>query len=472
MPGRVRTPGVRTIELAKALLADQGGNAEVAVACAGIPEDRVRLLASDQALPGAVLQLPARAAERLARLHVVRAYARLIDDKPGDPGFGPSFKSALEGLAQRVDPLGWSPDASAASRILRRGPETFDAFLDGAAQAVILAERTHPLPRAIARQLDEKHALAQLDRLAGEAIDVLLNKSVRHDLATTVPAPSLVLLERAGIRIHVTVGAEALDGPFRRVRQVLGDELAAQWSPHNPLAVGEFGFLVGELKLHGLLGQSTGHAIGTARHELCHAIDHALGKDGLFASDEPDFRDIFEQTKRRAEQTDDLLAVFPTAYAATDNRELFAESAAIFLGPYFDDRLGGGGVGDIVATRDDLKRKNPAVYEFVEDVFARRVPAAVAMNQLNAHTQTTASIDRVIREIEALKWHPFETRSRNLTLACLYALRGRLNKDHADEREALRYARAVNRGVRRLLFEPLAAGLADRLARRLGHRAH
>jgi hypothetical protein len=463
-----RRPGERVVDICRRLLAAERSADEIDRDCAAIPVSHVRLLPSDQVLPGAVLALPARAAQELARKRARASWSALTGLDEHTPDFELTFRQCVEGLEHFYEAFDWSDDASAVSRVMRRGPESFNAFLDSQAQVVVLAERSHALPRQVARHLDEQRASKIIDRLAGEAIDVMLHKAVKRDLARTVPTSALVLLERSGIRFHVTADAAELDGPHRRFRTILGDDLAEWMSPRQENAIGVYSGLVGELKMFAMLNKSTGHAIGTARHELCHAIDHALGKGGSFLSDEPEFERLYQAARERAEEAEDVYVSFPTLYASSSARELFAEAAACFLGPYFDERLGGGGAGDLVTTRDDLLRCNEGVYRFCERVFGERIPEVVAQNRTRPHGPAIAALTTYANHLDELAWNPFQRRSKQLTLACVFALRGRLAKDSSDERVAVQHARKANGGLWGRLFpDERAQALAARLESRL-----
>jgi hypothetical protein len=472
-PASQRLPGELTLEMAATLEAGGLRAAELDRLCAQIPEDHLRLQAFDQPLPADARKLPDRAAPVLAKELAYRSYVRMSGDTVSRTQFhfvlAPEAEKYLAPWTSRFD---WSADASAISRIYRRGREGFDSFIDPKAQSIILAERAHPLPKAVARQIHKRRGEGLMERLEGESIDLKLSEAVKAHLAETIPTPALALLVKAGIRLHVEADAEELNRPPKRMRAILGDELAKCLAPYEERIVGSYYGLVGELKLHLPIASSTAYAIGTARHELCHALDHVLGHFGGWHSETKEFLSIYEELVERAKTAEYPLAVFPTPYAATNPKELFAESATIYLDRYHDDRMGGGGAGDYVATREDLLQKTPRLYAFMEKTFTRDIPDAVEGSRVREHSAAVGTCTVALNELPRPGWTPNPRAQILMTRACILAVRGRLSGDESDERAALHLARSINRPPYHLLWKQEAAEqLASRLEQWLGRGA-
>jgi hypothetical protein len=215
--------------------------------------------------------------------------------------------------------------------------------------------------------------------------------------------------------------------------------LGSEWKP------GDYKDRFGELRVtfDPINSQEVTNTV--ARHELAHALDHVLGQQGKYLSSEPEFRAIYDET-RAATDSGKGAPAFPTDYAATDPQELFAESAAIFLGTH---TLREQGNVETVTTREDLRRTNPKLYSFMEKVFAERVPEALRQNRIQGRETIPANqlLQSLIDELEAIP-EGKRTGPEWMNLGRYKAMRGGSTGDRGLLEEALRDTKTAKRKAR------------------------
>lgn len=260
---------------------------------------------------------------------------------------------------------------------LGRGPERFEAHLDWKHAKLTLSEsldppifQATPENRLLARSLSEK--------MFPPGIDPDQREAVLAVFATTVPPEVLALVARNGTVIEI------VDGTAPKVyREALGP--SAEWIHHfaeslpvSPPA-GKFDALIGCILLRAAVGGVQPSAQTRAIHELMHALDLVMGRDGRMFSESPEWQALYRDALLRSGGRFDRKA-FPTQRSMADPAEFFAECATIYLGRHVEatgtlPEAGNMEIAMVVdlVTREDLRKGNPDVHDRLTQLFSEEV---------------------------------------------------------------------------------------------------
>jgi hypothetical protein len=323
------------------------------------------------------IQLPSSLALSAARSRSERLERDLFGREPSTE----ERRTAWEGRWQRAfsqstfDPL--------LSDYLRlgRGPDRFEAYFDWKRGRLTLSESVDP---PIFRTSDENQRLARqlCEPMFPPGLDPEQREAVLSVFASHVPPEVLALVARNGTVIEIFDG---LDAP-RCYLGKLGP--ASHWihsfaeSLSSSPPAGKFDALVGCILLRAAVGGVQPSAQTRAVHELMHALDLALGRDGRMFSEGPEWLMFYRDALMRSGGQFDR-RYFPTQRSMADPSEFFAECATIFLGRHVEatgtlPRKGNMAAPTVVdlVTREDLRRGNPEVHArltrlFSDDVLQR-----------------------------------------------------------------------------------------------------
>jgi len=364
----------------------------------------------------------------------------------GTPEFTQAANAALRtrrGAAQESKTP--DTDLNMFMRLNRNGAERMSAHLDTRTGKVVLSERTHALPRSVEQRVDSGRSKPIVDAMLQDSQVPGGAEHITAHLAETFPADALQLLGKADVKLNVLTVEGAKDASSREIG-MLGEKAAQaftskgdEWSPGN------YSDVFGEVRI-GVDPNSSEDTTNTvARHEMAHALDHVLGDGGDFLSNQPEFRAIYDETQAATDAGEGSPA-FPTDYSGTDPQELFAESAAIFLGTH---TMREDGMVQTLTTREDLQRTNPKLYIFVAKVFAERVPAALQGGRIQGADSTPAN-QTVSNRIDELRAIPEKARTGAewMQLSRFEAIHGAATGDHAELQQALADTKVARKKAR------------------------
>ncbi|TAM91124.1 hypothetical protein EPN42_04495 [bacterium] len=220
---------------------------------------------------------------------------------------------------------------------------------------------------------DPRAPQATLDAIVS-AIVVAPNASTRalaSRILTSYGLPAAQLLQQRGSRIVFLLRGQRYTERSPKLRE-LAPHLDTWPSPPAGL------FVVEERTVY--LRTRSALALG---HEVGHAIDCALGAGAYRSNDDQALRAMFFSATR-----------FVTPYAATAPDEFFAEALRAW-GEFNDARSPWPTVN-----RARLKDVQPGLYEYVEQLFAREIPEALARAQ--AEGDAPANVTLVGQPIAAM----------------------------------------------------------------------
>ena len=306
---------------------------------------------------------------------------------------------ALNARAKQAEASG-KPDEEVRLllRLNKNGDERMQAFVDTETGKVVLREKSHPLPPGVDKKIDDKRGGAFAKAMLGDVEHKPTADEAVDTLARSFPTDALKLLAKSGLRIHVLDPGKNPDNVSSTEASAIGAGNAKRYvNKKGHDEGGSYAERFGIVKLHCSDSLSQTHRATAARHEMAHALDHALGKDGMYLSDDPAFAKIFEQTEK-ATAAGAGKPAFPTAYSAADRQEFFAECAAMFLG----DHVLPSGAAEVVTTREDLRRTNPDAYQFMKQVFEERVPTTLKSGAVQT-PETRPSVQLLNQQIAELE---------------------------------------------------------------------
>jgi hypothetical protein len=354
---------------------------------ANIDATRVRLAAADHSFEtcaDGLAPLPAEAAVALVE-HKLRAEAEALTGvAPDHPDYGSKLRACS-----------LTPTRHALLDRLTGDPERFDAFLDEANGAVLLRERlAEPLPELDAT-IDSRRGLELLAPMIDGPVPTLVHDSAAHILSGIVPTRALELFAKSHVSYWLVRRSCDLHPATPKFANMFGagNAAAETFRARNRNNVGEFRSSSREALGRTSLGYPTRDMINTLVHESMHVLDHLLGENGQFMSDSGPWKKLFHETAAG----NDL--AFPTAYAATNEQEFFAECATMFLTTHMKARTEGPPCR--VFSRSDLERLNPRAYELLEDLFLHQLPE-LDLDTIAQRQSTVATVREGLREAEEM----------------------------------------------------------------------
>ncbi len=189
-------------------------------------------------------------------------------------------------------------------------------------------------------------------------------------IARYLPDPAVQAIEQMQTSIRLLASTDEMRTPSPRLSKEVGPGAALltalQWTAEDA-TTGYFSNARNEVTVR---DADPITAPSTAIHELMHAIDFGLMRDGLRASERNGWWELFEN----AQQT----GRFPSGYASESPTEMFAEAATMYLSPHVareDGRY-------VTRDRAYLQKHHPKVFAFIDQLFREELPARVAEKTL------------------------------------------------------------------------------------------
>jgi hypothetical protein len=223
---------------------------------------------------------------------------------------------------QEVDPPGLYPPFPVPE--VRRAPILQATWCSLGRYLVMLVQRT-PLASLSGVRDTRQRSLQILNGMLVSGHNDPRTPAVLNRLIAAYPERMLQRIADTGFVFRIE-SASAPIGPSAKTRSIVGAQFAKNLV--LPPSVGGVTDLAwGEIVVGGLRNADEAMLSSDAVHEFAHALDYALGRNGSYLSDEPEFQALYVHTRQAHATNPNGVPHFLSPFFAPDSREFFAESA-------------------------------------------------------------------------------------------------------------------------------------------------